>query len=146
MSTQPTTTTNDVLAEVQRVRQRQDQKWGGPTVEDQGPEYWARLIVDECANLLNGRKPDRRTLVDIAAMAVLAVEQIDTERGALQARVTSFVRSKAAEGDAEALALADELPAKPEAPAAQEPTTQPTEPATGSSAPPAPETPAKGKP
>jgi hypothetical protein len=72
-----------VLDEVQAERQRQDEKWGGP-------EHDSEHEMDEWLNLLNARRglalharyhgdsaDYRRRLIQIAALAVAAVEAFD---------------------------------------------------------------------
>lgn len=76
-------TANTILIEVRDERDRQDKKWGGPEHDDKHTiaefvqwikDYagWARMM----ASMLSYDKA-RKRLIQIAAMAVAAVELID---------------------------------------------------------------------
>ena len=75
--------TFQVIAEVADERKRQDEKWGGPVHDDQHrletfvqliEDYagWARVMAG-----MNSPEKARRRLVQVAALAVAAVESID---------------------------------------------------------------------
>lgn len=70
----------EVLEEVRAERARQDAKWGGPEHDD-GHEQaiWVRLIDDRLAypEDANGCKEYRQDMIEIAALAVAAVESFD---------------------------------------------------------------------
>lgn len=72
-----------ILAEVARERLRQDGKWGGPTHDDTHStaefvqwieDYagWARMMAS-----MNSPDKARNRLIQVAALAVAAVESID---------------------------------------------------------------------
>lgn len=73
----------DVLAE----RQRQDEKWGGPTHDDEHTvAQWVELIQDYAgwARVMAGMDSHdkaRRRLVQVAALALAAAESIDRTHG-----------------------------------------------------------------
>lgn len=75
--------TGNVVAEVAAERERQDGKWGGPSHDDMHPvEYWVQLIQDYAAWArvmagMGSRDKARRRLIQVAALAVAAVEKID---------------------------------------------------------------------
>lgn len=70
------------MAQVMRERKRQDDKWGGPEHDDQHDiRHWYGLI-NECLYMptdfaLVDPVAARRYLVEIAALAVAAIESID---------------------------------------------------------------------
>jgi len=72
-----------VLREVSQERDRQNAKWGGPEHDDQHPtEEFVQLIKDYAgwARAMSGmNSPDkaRARLIQVAALAVAAVESID---------------------------------------------------------------------
>jgi hypothetical protein len=72
-----------VLAEVSGERQRQDEKWGGPLHDDEHStaefvqwieDYagWARMMAS-----MKSMDKARRRLIQVAALAVAAVESLD---------------------------------------------------------------------
>ena len=62
-----------VIEEVVTERARQDAKWGGPAHDDQHtPAEFAGFIRDRL-----GYSPTRKDFVQIAALAVAAVESMD---------------------------------------------------------------------
>lgn len=72
-----------VIEEVGAERRRQDAKWGGPANDDaHSPQEWAdilyRLIEEaEDASRDDNDRDYRRVMVEIAAVAVAAVERHD---------------------------------------------------------------------
>jgi hypothetical protein len=75
----------EVLAEVARERQAQDKEWGGPVHDDNehGPSDWMAFIRDKGNKALEARTDEeyRKRLVQIAALAVAAVESLDRLMG-----------------------------------------------------------------
>jgi hypothetical protein len=77
-----------VLAEVQERRQKQDIKHGGPAHDDEfhpDPTWWCLTISDYNAKAMAchfAKNPEghRDYLLDVAALAVAAVERIDREK------------------------------------------------------------------
>lgn len=70
--------TADVLHDVWVERDKQDIKWGGSTHDDHHTmNEWRDLITNQCARVPLTRKDDRRLLVEVAALAVAAVEALD---------------------------------------------------------------------
>lgn len=84
-----------VYREVDAERERQDAKWGGPTHDDEhDPEDWIAWIEQRCsrADEMVGcpeeewpeRGPEaeyRRNLVQVAAVAIAAIESMDRIKG-----------------------------------------------------------------
>ena len=76
-------TTEAVIAEVALERQRQDEKWGGAINDDQwSPLDWHEMLSDYNAwarrmACMGSLDKARRRYVQLAAMAVAAVEAID---------------------------------------------------------------------
>lgn len=71
----------DVVAE----RQRQDAKWGGPEHDDQhSPDEWLGFIQEKWAGAHESLTADeyRYQLVQIAALAVAAIESLDRKMSA----------------------------------------------------------------
>lgn len=69
--------TNDVLGEVKEERERQDTKWGGPEHDDRHPlSDFADYIAGRVHGIRGGRN-ERANLVEIAALAVAAIESMD---------------------------------------------------------------------
>lgn len=77
------TSTEKVLGEVLEERERQDRKWGGPNHDDQHDtatfvqlieDYagWARVMAG-----MDSADKARQRLIQVAALAVAAVEAID---------------------------------------------------------------------
>lgn len=71
-----------VLAEVAKERERQDAKWGGPKHDDTHTLCdWAVFIFERMKRMMNyhgaADPMDRKNLIQIAAIAVAAVESID---------------------------------------------------------------------
>lgn len=84
-------TTADVLSEVASERARQDAKWGGSKHDDLFSVFdfvqwiedyagWCRMMA-----LMNSDDKARRRMVQVAALAVAAVERMD--RGAIDREV-----------------------------------------------------------
>lgn len=79
-----------VLNEVAAERSRQNQKWGGPTADDarKTPEDWC-LDIDAyntwaCQmHRMGSPEKYRRRMIQIAALAVAAVESFDRKEGAV---------------------------------------------------------------
>lgn len=70
--------TDGVLAEIQRERERQDAKWGGPDHDDQHTMYeWFDILNERMATIYDGRNDQRRALVEMAAISVAVIECID---------------------------------------------------------------------
>ncbi len=76
-----------VLAEIQAERDRQDSKWGGETHDDAHSfDFWVELLRDYAgwARVMAGMgsvAKARRRLIQVAAIAVAAVESIDRKYG-----------------------------------------------------------------
>lgn len=76
-------TTETVLSEVAAERQRQDEKWGGASHDDQWNALdWHEMLDDYNAwarrmACMGSMDKARRRYVQLAAMAVAAVEAID---------------------------------------------------------------------
>jgi len=75
---------NNPLFEVERERDRQVAKWGGAEHDDQhSTQYFAQMIIEYAgwvrAMAIWARSPGkaRRRLIQIAALAIAAVESID---------------------------------------------------------------------
>jgi hypothetical protein len=72
-----------VMLDVAAERGRQDAKWGGPAHDDtHAPELWIQLICDYAgwARVMAGmgnRERYRRRMVQVAALAVSAIEVLD---------------------------------------------------------------------
>lgn len=69
--------TDQVINEVVAERRRQDEKWGGPEHDDQH-------LTDDFFSLIDARitynmkiSDSRKALIEIAALAVAAVESLD---------------------------------------------------------------------
>jgi len=75
--------TIDICQDVMVERQRQDGKWGGPEHDDQwSPLDWHEMIADYNAWArrmwtMGSLEKARRRLVQVAALAIAAVESID---------------------------------------------------------------------
>lgn len=75
--------TESVIAEVVKERRRQDAKWGGPEHDDKhSPCDWHEMICDYngwARRMIAMNSPDeaRQRLIQVAALAVAAVERID---------------------------------------------------------------------
>lgn len=94
-------TTESVLFEVAKERGRQDAKWGGPAHDDQHTtEEFAEFIEGRAYKVraldrANREKPltygqlktPRQILLEIAALAVAAVERLDRSHGITPATV-----------------------------------------------------------
>jgi len=75
---------SNILEEVRAERDRQDAKWGGPEHDDtHDQETWARLIDDRLPypEDANTCKEYRQDMIEIAALAVAAVESLDRKAG-----------------------------------------------------------------
>ena len=81
-----------ILAEVSAERDYQDEKWGGPEVDDRenGPFEWLTYICNYATKWFPGGFPPysketqvsyRDGLIKVAALAVAAVEQYDRKGG-----------------------------------------------------------------
>lgn len=72
-------TQSDTMAEVVGERIRQDQKWGGPEHDDEHSEDdWHTFIGERLDNGVNPPlEPYRHRMLEIAALAVAAVESFD---------------------------------------------------------------------
>jgi hypothetical protein len=73
-----------LLEEVKAERDRQDGKWGGADFDaaHNTPDYWHNLIADyngwqRRMGLMGSRDKQRRRLIQLSAIALAAVEQID---------------------------------------------------------------------
>lgn len=73
-----------VLGEVVVERLRQDEKWGGPTVDDSRDlDYWPRIISSRAGQMTllpanrDGLEESRRLMVEVAAIAIATVQAID---------------------------------------------------------------------
>lgn len=72
------TTTREVWDEVVAERERQDVKWGGPRHDDGHAVIdWADFISQRTADIALCRTNERRAFVEIAALAVAAIESMD---------------------------------------------------------------------
>jgi len=92
--------TTQIIVEVANERARQDEKWGGPNHDDKHStaefaqwieDYagWARMMAS-----MNSPDKARRRLVQIAALAVAAVESIDRKEEQRK-RMTAFMNEGA---------------------------------------------------
>ncbi len=76
-----------ILDEVFHERNRQDEKWGGVSTDDEYSYFdWHEMIADYNAwarrmGAMNSPVKARRRLVQVAALAVAAVEAIDRKNG-----------------------------------------------------------------
>lgn len=69
-----------VMAEIAEERRRQDSKWGGPAHDDTHTllDWWSFMQMRMVGLAYPGGKADeRRDLIQIAALAVAAVESLD---------------------------------------------------------------------
>ncbi len=70
-----------VLDEVKQERERQDAMWGGPDHDNyHGPDQWCCLLMErlgKAADMGISRDTFRRRLVQVAALAVAAIEVCD---------------------------------------------------------------------
>ena len=77
-----------VLAEVATERNRQDEKFGGPAHDDQHPTATFVQLIEDYAGWartmagINSHDKARHRLIQVAALAVAAVESIDRAAGA----------------------------------------------------------------
>lgn len=85
---QVTAETSKVLYQIAEERQRQDQKWGGPANDDQLDALdWHEMIADYNAwarrmAAMGSLDKARNRYVQLAAIAVAAVEAIDRRQNA----------------------------------------------------------------
>ena len=76
-----------ILEEITQERQRQDEKWGGHTHDDRlHPFDWYEVIADYNAwarrmACMNSKAKARRRYIQVAALAVAAVEALDRTDG-----------------------------------------------------------------
>lgn len=71
-----------VLAEINRERVKQDAKWGGPQHDDTHvPEDWLSFISVRIAESRTHPHKYRQNMVEIAALAVAAIESDDRRNG-----------------------------------------------------------------
>jgi len=73
--------TNQVLSDVKKERDRQDEKWG---VQNHAPAFWLVILGEEfgevCKAILGLDSVGiRRELIHVAAVAVAAVESLDRQ-------------------------------------------------------------------
>lgn len=72
---------SDIYEELRAERIRQDDRWGGPHHDDSHAiEDWAFFIAIRCKALKSDSAaydPARRILVEIAALAIAAIESVD---------------------------------------------------------------------
>ncbi len=69
-----------VLKDVKVERIRQDNKWGGPEHDDtHSTWYFIALIRDKIRSIRNNPFNTRKFFIQIAALAVAAVERIDRQ-------------------------------------------------------------------
>jgi len=68
---------------LQAERERQDKKWGGPEHDDEHTvDDWSLFIRERTDALTSSNAPAvRRALIEIAALAVAAIESIDRKAG-----------------------------------------------------------------
>lgn len=71
-----------ILAEIDAERDRQDVTWGGPEHDDEHvPDNWSAFIEEHCFKALTALPHDRATyrrrMVEVAALAVAALESED---------------------------------------------------------------------
>lgn len=72
--------TKRILVEVEGERDRQNEKWGGPSHDAQhGPRDWAAFITEHLGKALDATRPQdyRRRMLQVAALAVAAIETAD---------------------------------------------------------------------
>jgi hypothetical protein len=68
----------EVLHDVFVERERQNIKWGGADHDDHHTmDEWRALISGHCGRAPLTRADDRRLLIEVAALAVAAVEALD---------------------------------------------------------------------
>jgi hypothetical protein len=76
--------TGGVLAEVAQERMAQDAEWGGPEHDDMhGPHAWVEFIDARCDKAFihsDSNAEYRRRMIQIAALAVAAVESLDRSK------------------------------------------------------------------
>ena len=69
-----------IVAEIHAERDRQDAKWGGPEHDDSHSlfEWWGFMRERMVGRAYSGgRAAERRDLIQIAALALAAIESID---------------------------------------------------------------------
>lgn len=79
----------DIYTAIEAERERQDEKWGGPEHDDEHTlNEWAKRIHDHAAAAAgiyaSYETPDaraRREFVEVAALAVAAIEALDRKTG-----------------------------------------------------------------
>jgi len=77
---------NNVLVEISDERERQDKKWGGAGHDDQRhPQDFVQLIEDYAGWArvmagMNNPEKTRKRLIQVAALAVAAIESIDRKQ------------------------------------------------------------------
>lgn len=72
-----------VYDEIKAERERQDAKWGGPAHDDENSMHdWARFITVRVNRLRTSKWAVRRqALLEIASLAVAALESLDRQVG-----------------------------------------------------------------
>ena len=73
----------DIIGQVIEERKRQDEKWGP---QDHTPHYWLSILLEEAGEAAKAMIADtvdwqkyRKELVQVAAVAVAAVENLDAQ-------------------------------------------------------------------
>lgn len=76
--TPPPATAQGWVAEIAAERQRQDAKWGGPQHDDEHDQAeWEQFIIERLAELGPCADTFRHRMLEIAALAVAAMESHD---------------------------------------------------------------------
>lgn len=71
-------------AQIAGERERQNDKWGGPSHDLQhGPRDWAAFITEHLGKALSAKRPEeyRRRMLQVAALSVAAIETLDRQQG-----------------------------------------------------------------
>jgi len=68
----------DILQEILQERLHQDEKWGGPEHDDEHKQGdWGEFLLFRAEDLAAERGDHRRLLIEVAALAVAAIESTD---------------------------------------------------------------------
>lgn len=80
-----------VFAEVQQERRLQDKRWGGPLHDDQHSRSDFSMFIYERIGGLKRDEPYRQRMIEIAALAVAAVESFDRQNGMRQDGCNDYI-------------------------------------------------------
>jgi hypothetical protein len=78
-----------ICAELAGERERQNDKWGGPDHDLQhGPRDWGAFITEHLGKALSANQPQnyRRRMLQVAALAVAAIETLDRQADSTEGR------------------------------------------------------------